>query len=183
MNDWYYRDLQCCEVGPLTSAEFAVCVSMGEILPETRVWRPGLAEWTTYAALLAEMDAPTAESSSPASHRSPPSSTYQTLIALGISRVHQGPFSSGLRTSPCTLRGVTEPDFDFGRDEVRERPAARRAPRGWGAGDSIWLGRQFVRMALTGAVFVLVHTFLEHRAAHSLQVPAAGLAIAAEMGR
>ncbi|MEA3209324.1 MAG: domain 2 [Chthoniobacter sp.] len=62
--EWYYRDSKSQKVGPLSSEDFEEKVFAGEIKGTTRVWRSGLQDWTTYAALLGE---DSGEESSPVS--------------------------------------------------------------------------------------------------------------------
>jgi hypothetical protein len=163
MIEWYYRDSSCCKVGPLTATEFEVCVVVGEVRPETEVWRSDLADWTTYAALLAQQVEPSPISHSRRSARSPRSSSYRTQIALGISAIHQTPARALLATSGCTPWGVPDPRDRAGECESVSRGAPDPILDRRGA-DVIWLGRQFVRLALAGTAFVLVHFLVTERA-------------------
>jgi|GEM_PF-6053596 len=175
MIDWYYRDPQSCKVGPLTKAEFDVCVVVGEIRPETCVWRSGLREWKTYAELLAQEDEGCAAQTSRQSARAPWSSSYRTLIAMGISPESRQPARSRVTTSGCTPHGVEEPQW--AERAVECAPAERGLSSvilDREGADRIWLGRQFVRIALAGAVFVLVHyLWVERAAAPAVPAPVA----------
>ncbi len=156
MIEWYYRDQHNHEVGPLTIAEFEVCVVVGEIRAETKVWHSGLVTWTTYADLLALEDEPDACLSSRQSARAPHSSSYRTLIAMGMSPVHRRPARSRVTTSGCTPFGVAEPGWEEAAAEC-ERDESAELILGRPGADAVWVGRQFVRIALAGAAFLLMH--------------------------
>lgn len=166
MTEWFYRDPQWHKVGPLTDAEFAVCVSLGEVRPATPVWRSGLTDWTTYAALLAREDGPMRQSSSRVSARAPVNSSYRTMISLGLSRTHQTPALARVTSSRCMPYGMLEVE------EEEEDCLPLNPPVARGSCDPVWLGRLFIRLALASAAVLVAHSFLAHLgAAHAHPAP------------
>ena len=181
MIEWYYCDAHCQEVGPLSAAEFEVCVAVGEIQPETPVWRSGLVDWTTFAALRADARGASILCSRQAASARWDSS-YRTQIALGASQQHRRPAEARLTTSGCTPQGA--PDLGGVGKMLAAEPAAPTAkhallcPVGV---DLTWLGRQFMRLALAGLTIGLMHfLFVQkagRRAASAPQFEAAPVAV------
>jgi hypothetical protein len=183
MTEWYYRDPQSRKVGPLTDDEFEAHVAAGDIRPETRVWRSGLADWTTYAALLAHEAHCLAAASGPAASSAPESSSYSTLIALGASKTNRPPHGAGSATPVATDPGYARSSFEkcpecreevaahlfkesgrrrvcgfcLVKSETKARRDRLREARGV---DSNWIGKFLVRCALIAAVFVLARVIL-----------------------
>jgi len=166
MIDWYYRDTHQLRVGPLTTEEFDVCVVVGEIRPETSVWRSGLPDWTTYEDLLAQAIEAATVSRGRQSASARPSSSYHRMIALGRSPVHRHPARSRVTTSGCTPYGVPEPLWTDEQEkyECVNEPRPETSLDQQGA-DAMWLGRQLIRVALAGAFLMLVHFFVVERVA------------------
>lgn len=183
MNQWYYRDPQNRKIGPLSDEEFEERVCEGDVEPQTRVWRSGLADWTTYEALLAYEANCLELATGPAESTAPRSSSHSTQVSLGTSAIHRPPTRSCTVTPAATPHGLRAPTFEKCpdcREEVpshllREIGARRlcgfclqkadvdsrrnrlREARGV---DFNWLGKFFVRCALIAAAFVLVRVLL-----------------------
>jgi hypothetical protein len=178
MHHWYYRDPQSRKIGPLSEDEFEERVADGEIQPTTRVWHPGLADWTTYEALLAQEAGGRLATTGPATSFAPVSSSYRTLIALGSSAVHRPPTRSCIVTPAATPRGLRVPCFDLCQSCGEEVPAhlirivgqrrlcgfcsrkaaaqARRERlRAARREDANWIGRLLVHGAIIAALFTV----------------------------
>ena len=183
MTEWYYRDQKSRKIGPLSTEEFDELVAQGEVLPQTRVWRSGLTDWTTYGALLTHEAHCLAAASGPAACAAPESSSYSTLIALGASAVSRRPTRSGIHTPVATDLGVPRTTFErcpecredvashlfkeVGRRRVcgfcaqQKRLQAQRDRLREAKGvDSNWIGKFLVRCALIASAFVLGRVIL-----------------------
>jgi hypothetical protein len=182
MTQWYYRDTFSRKIGPLSTDEFEQHVEEGDIQPETRVWRSGLVDWTTYEALLAHAASHVPSATGPAACAAPESSSYTTLIALGASATNRRASACGLATPVATPHPTPAPAFEkcpdcgeclpanlFVEDGRRvcgtcvQRLAAKanrdrlRDARGV---DAHWLGKYLVRLALVAAAFVAVRVVM-----------------------
>lgn len=183
MKQWYYRDPQNRKVGPLSDQEFEERVIEGEVKPNTRVWRSGLADWTTYEALLAHEENCIELASGPTESVAPQSSSYSTQIALGASAANRPPNRSCTVTPSSTPQGLRAPTFEkcpgcgeevpsqlirelgnrrlcgfcLQKGEVAARRNKLREAKGV---DSNWIGKFLVRCALIAAAFVLVRVIL-----------------------
>lgn len=179
MNQWYYRDPQNRKIGPLSDQEFEERVSEGEVEPQTRVWRSGLADWTTYEALLAHEANCLELATGPSESAAPQSRSYSTQVALGASATNRPPTRACTVTPSATPHGLRAPMFEKCPGCHEEVPsqlipelgprrlcgfclqkadaAARRNKLREAKGvDSNWLGKFLVRCALIAAAFVLV---------------------------
>ena len=177
MHQWYYRDPQSRKIGPLSDHEFEERVHRGEIQPNTRVWRSGLADWTTYEALLAHATSCYEEASGPTASCAPQSSSQSTIVALGASATNHPPRGSCIATPSATPRGIMAPAFEkcrgcgeevashlfceAGRRRIcgfcvqkQEVKARRDKLRGARGVDANWIGKFLVRCALIAGVFV-----------------------------
>ena len=190
MTEWYYRDTQSRKIGPLSTDEFEERVTQGEIQAHTRVWRSGLQDWTTYAALLARESHCLASASGPAASTAPQSSSFTTHVALGASATHRPPSEIGNATPASSLQSTTAAAFELCPGCAEEMPSAlfrilgsrricgscihhaqfkagrnrRREVRG---ADANWLGRYFVRLALLAGAFMAIRIlFLEMGGIH-----------------
>lgn len=133
MTEWYYRDSECQKIGPLSTAEFDVHVAIGEVRPQTQVWRSGLGTWTTYAALLAhEAHCPCA-TSGPSAGIAPESSSYCTFIALGASAANRRP--AGPAATTPAMNPPAGPPSPGGKCPGCQRASGSRGLRGVVCGD------------------------------------------------
>jgi hypothetical protein len=178
MNEWYYRDSKNRKVGPLSDEEFEQCVTDGEIHARTRVWRSGLADWTTYEALLAHDASCAAVATGPTESVAPHSSSYCTQVALGASATSRPPNGACTATPSATPHSLLAPAFEkcpgcgeevpshlvreFGQRrscgfcvQKQEAKARRDKLRDAKGVDSNWIGKFLLRCALIAGVFVL----------------------------
>ncbi|MGB8169456.1 MAG: DUF4339 domain-containing protein [Chthoniobacteraceae bacterium] len=183
MNQWYYRDPQNRKIGPLSDQEFEERVSDGEVQPTTRVWRSGLADWTTYEALLAHEANCLTMTTGPTESAAPQSSSYSTQIALGTSATNHPPTGSSIGSPSATPHGLPAPVFEqcagcreqvpsnlfreIGRRRLcgfclqkREITARRDKLRDAKGVDANWIGKFLVRCALIAGLFVLSRVVL-----------------------
>lgn len=177
MHQWYYRDPQSRKIGPLSEQEFEERVVAGEIQPKTRVWRSGLADWTTYEALLAHEASCQEQTSGPTESVAPQSSSCCTQVALGASATNHPPSGSCIATPSATPRGVMAPTFEkcpgcneevpahlfrevgkrrvcgfcVQKQDIKTKRDKLRDAKGV---DSNWIGKFLVRCALIAGVFV-----------------------------
>ncbi|HYR57031.1 MAG TPA: DUF4339 domain-containing protein [Chthoniobacteraceae bacterium] len=183
MTEWYYRDSQSRKIGPLSTEQFEQRVADGAVTPRTRVWRSGLVDWTTYAALLAHEANCVAAATGPTARAAPESTSYSTLIALGASATNRPPSGSCIATPVASEHGYTAPSFEkcpdcreeiasnlfreMGRRRIcgfcvhkREVKAERdRLCEAKGV-DSNWVGKFFLRCAIIAGAFVLARIVL-----------------------
>jgi hypothetical protein len=207
MRQWYYRDPQCRKIGPLSDDEFEECVADGEIQPATRVWRSGLADWTTYAALLAHEANCVHGGRGPTIHAAPWSRSYTTSIACGASVVSyrlrrcstitpvSTPREMPPRTfEPCPDCGVEVPSQLFRQVDGRwicgfcllkhEVNAHRVRSRETRAAEAGRLGKLLVTCALAVAALLVGRILLfesHHAAPAPARLPDPGLAFPADL--
>lgn len=164
MCQWYYRDLQSRKIGPLSDQEFEERVAEGAIQPKTRVWRSGLADWTTYEALLAHEARCQAESAGPTVSVAPLSSSRSTFFVLGASAVHQRPRGSCIATPVATPRGLGTLAFDkcpVRRENVTAQLLRREDRLRDAKGvHSDWITKFLIRCALLAGLLVLGRVIL-----------------------
>ncbi len=184
MTEWYYRDTQSRKIGPLSTDEFEERVTQGEIQAQTRVWRSGLHDWTTYAALLARESQFLATASGPTASTAPQSSSFTTHFALGASATHRPPSEFGNATPASSLQSTPAPAFELCPGCEEEMPSAlfrilgsrricgscvhhaqfkagRNRHREVRGADANWLGRYFVRLALLAGAFLAIRILFQ----------------------
>ena len=178
MTEWYYRDSQSRKIGPLSTEEFEERVDAGEVKPHTKVWRSGLIDWTTYAALCAHDEQGAKEESGPSTNAAPQSSSYQTQIALGASATNRN--TGGTRKTPAaTPPMMAAPNFEscpecrqqvpsnlfremgrrrvcgFCMEKIKAK-AKRDQLRDAKGADANWLGKHLIRVAIGAAVLITI---------------------------
>jgi GYF domain 2 len=181
MTEWYYRDAQSQKIGPLSTDEFEERVIEGEIQAQTRVWRSGLVEWTTYEELLAQEANCLEYASGPATSARAQSRSRCRLVSRGVSPANcspgESPWISSISIPPSATGAAFElclgcheemPSQMFrvlgvrrvcGSCVHRAKTMHRRYRQDRGA-DATWLGRYFVRLALLAGAFLAIRVLL-----------------------
>lgn len=93
MTEWYYADRQGQQRGPVQAHELLALRAAGQIAMETLVWRDGMANWQTMAAVANELQ-PSAQAASPMQGGSMYEMAAPAAADASVAAQHTDPYSA-----------------------------------------------------------------------------------------
>ncbi|MDI9238361.1 RDD family protein [Lysobacter sp. LF1] len=117
MTQWYYSDSDRNRLGPVSGSDLAQLHALGQLRPETLVWREGMGEWTPWRSVMGEVLAPevpvTATQDSDAQRASAANSQYNPY-AIAEPRVR--PAVQDAHSPYAPPRTAVAGDYDYVAD-------------------------------------------------------------------